>query len=165
MTSTTDAATLVSSFTDAATRFETLMRLQALGEAALPAVRDGLKHPDWHVRHWCAIYLDRGADPDTLKDLVPLLTDPEPKVRLWAIHSIACEHCKDYACPIDVVPLLIERAEHDQFTRVRKMAITMLATLPRDPRIPPVFERALAREGNRKLRLHATLGLEKYAAA
>ncbi len=78
MTPTTDAARLVSSFTDAATRVDTLMRLQALGEAALSAVREGLKHPDWHVRHWCAIYLDRGADPDTLKDLVRLLTDPEP---------------------------------------------------------------------------------------
>ena len=46
--------------------------------------------------------------------------------------------------------------------RVRKMAIAMLASLPRDPRIPDVFARALARESNAKVRLHAELGLRKY---
>jgi HEAT repeat protein len=165
MTVDPDPAALVSSFANAALRVATLSRLQQLGDAALPAVRDGLKHPDWHIRHWCAIYLDRGADPETLRDLVPLLTDPEPRVRLWAIHSISCEHCKEYGCPIDVVPLLIERAERDPVKRVRKMAIAMLASLPRDARIPPVFERALAVEPDAKVRLHATLGLQKYSAA
>lgn len=160
-----DPAALVASFAVAELRVETLSRLLELGKAVLPAVREGLKHPDWHVRHWCAIYLDRGADPSMLADLVPLLNDPEPRVRLWAIHSISCEHCKDYACPIDVVPLLADRADCDPVIRVRKMAIAMLAFLPRDPRIPEVFERALARERNAKILLHARLGLEKYRAA
>jgi HEAT repeat protein len=164
MTTETPPSALVARFADSALRVETLSRLQQLGDAALPAVREGLKHPDWHVRHWCAIYLDRGADPATLGDLVPLLTDPEPKVRLWAIHSISCEHCKEYGCPIDVVPLLIDRAERDPVVRVRKMAICMLASLPRDPRISATFERALARESNAKIRLHAELGLRNYRA-
>ncbi len=165
MTVDPDPAALVSSFADAALRVETLGRLQQLGVAALPAVREGLKHPDWHIRHWCAIYLDRGADPETLRDLVPLLTDPEPKVRVWAIHSISCEHCKDDECPVDVVPLLIERAERDSVPRVRKMAIAMLASLPDDPRIAPVLQRALVVESDAKIRLHARLGLEKYSTA
>ena len=159
------AASLVEQFADASRRVETLFQLNAIGDAALPAVRAGLKHPDWHVRHWCAIFLDRGADAESLLALVPLLHDPEPHVRLWAIHSIACEHCRDDGCPIDVIPLLIERAENDPVTQVRKMAVTMLAESPRDPRIPPVLERALAREQDRRLLLHAQRGLDKYSAA
>jgi HEAT repeat protein len=162
MTTLADPAALVEQFSTSALRVETLFQLQALGEAAVPAVRAGLRHPDWHVRHWCAIFFDRGADPESLLELVPLLQDQEPQVRLWAIHSLSCEHCKDYACPIDVVPLLIERAENDPATRVRKMAVAMLASLPADPRIPSALERMLARESDRKLRLHATLGRDKY---
>lgn len=165
MTDADDPAVLVAQFSDAELRVVTLFQLNALGDAALPAVREGLKHPDWHVRHWCAIFLDRGADAETLHDLIPLLTDPEPKVRLWAVHSMACQHCKDYACPIDVVPHLIDRAETDPITQVRKMAVTMLAEMPRDARIRAVLERALTREQDRRLRLHAQRGLKKYSAA
>jgi HEAT repeat protein len=165
MTSTADPAALVAQFSDATLRVATLFQLNDLGDAALPAVRAGLKHPDWHVRHWCAIFLDRGSNAETLRDLIPLLTDPEPKVRLWAVHSISCQHCKDDGCPIDVVPLLIERAEEDPLVQVRKMAVIMLAELPPDARIPPVLERALAREQDRRLRLHAERGLRRYSAA
>ena len=162
MTTLPDPGALVAQFSDPARRMATLYQLMEIGDAALPAVRAGLKHADWHIRHWCAIFLDRAADPETLSELVPLLHDPEPQVRLWAVHSLSCAHCKDYVCPIDVVPLLVERAEHDPVTRVRKMAVTMLAGLPADPRIPIALERALARESDRKLRLHATIGLNKY---
>ena len=165
MTDADDPAALVAQFSDASLRVVTLFQLNALGDAALPAVRDGLKHPDWHVRHWCAIFLDRGADAETLRELIPLLTDPEPKVRLWAVHSMACQHCKDDGCPIDVVPYLIERADTDPIAQVRKMAVTMLVEMPRDARIPAVLERALTREQDRRLRLHAQRGLRKYSAA
>lgn len=161
----TDPAALVAQFADSALRVATLFQLNDLGDAALPAVRAGLKHPDWHVRHWCAIFLDRDADADTLTDLIPLLDDPEPNVRLWAVHSIACQHCKHDVCPIDVVPLLIERAERDPVVQVRKMAVIMLADSPRDGRIPAVLEAALAREQDRRVRLHARRGLAKYSAA
>jgi HEAT repeat protein len=179
MTDADNPAALVEQFADASLRVVTLFQLNALGDAALPAVRDGLKHPDWHVRHWCAIFLDRGSDAETLRDLVPLLHDPEPQVRLWAVHSISCQHCKpgphradfarwggnDGVCPIDVVALLIERAQNDPLVQVRKMAVIMLTDGPRDQRIPAVLEGALAREHDRRLRLHAQRGLRKYSAA
>ena len=139
-----------------------LLRLQELGAAALPAIRAGLTHPDWHVRHWCAISLDRGGTADVLPDLVPLLNDPEPQVRLWAIHSLTCEHCKDAACPVDAVPLVLERLAHDPHTRVRKMAAAMLYLLPTDPRVPPAIETALGRETDRKLRLHLERARSRY---
>lgn len=38
--------------------------------------------------------LDRVADAESLAALVPLLRDPKADVRLWAVHSLACDHCK-----------------------------------------------------------------------
>ena len=154
-----DPAQLVNAFADGKSRFPALVRLQSLGGAALPAVREGLKHPDWHIRHWCAIYIDRHGTADALHDLVPLLTDPEMNVRLWAVHSISCGHCKDYACSIDLVPLLLDRLANDPATRVRKMAAAMLFTLPPDPRVPAALEASLALETDAKLRLHAERAL------
>ena len=134
MTDADDPAALVAQFADASLRVVTLFQLNALGDAALPAVRDGLKHPDWHVRHWCAIFLSRvGVVPEQQ--------------------------------PVDIVPLLIEQAEHDPVVDVRKMAVIMLTDMPRDPRIPAVLEGALAREQDRRLRLHAQRGLKKFSAA
>jgi HEAT repeat protein len=117
------------------------------------------------VRHRCAIYLDHNATPDSLRDLVPQLTDPVTRVRLWAVHSISCEGCKDHECPIDVVPLLIERVEKDPSVRVRKMAVVMLTTLPLDPRVAPVLEAVLEKDTDAKIRLHAEHGLRKYRDA
>jgi hypothetical protein len=70
-----DPAEPVNAFADGKDRFPTLLRLQALADAALTVVRDGLKHPNWHVRHWCAIYIDRHGREEALHDLVPLLTE------------------------------------------------------------------------------------------
>ena len=160
-----DPAALVESFRESKERVETLARLQAIGPAALPAVRAGLRHADWHVRHWCAIWLDHNATPDSLRDLVPLLTDPSTRVRLWAVHSISCEGCKGHECPIDVVPLLVERVEKDASTRVRKMAVAMLSTLPLDSRVAPVLKAVLENETDARIRLHAENGLRKYSDA
>src|SRR5262249_33296511 len=157
-----DPFALVESFRDGAARVPALAALQALGPRALPAIRAGLRHEDWHVRQWSAICLDHNGDPASLADLVPLLSDPVARVRLWAVHSISCEGCKDFECPVDVVPLLIERVETDPSTRVRKMAVAMLTTLPIDPGIAPVFKAVLGRETDAKIRLHAEVGLRKY---
>lgn len=153
---------LVASFSEASARVTAMFRLQALGADALPAIREGLKHPDWHVRHWCAICLDRTGTADVLGDLVPLLRDPEMNVRLWAVHSLACDQCKPYECAIDVVPMLVERLEQDASVRVRKMAAAMLCLQPLDPRARPALEAALARETDPKMRLHTERALARY---
>ena len=49
-----NSAQLVASFSDTADRFQVYKKLQTLGPEALPAIREGLGHSDWHVRHWCA---------------------------------------------------------------------------------------------------------------
>ena len=157
---------LVDSFADPERRFAAYTELVRRGEPALPAVRQGLKHGNWQVRKWSAICLDQFADEETLAALVPLIRDPKAQVRLWAVHSVACDHCKDGAsCPVDVVPLLIERVEVDESIRVRRMATIMLTSDFADERAVPVLRRILETEEDRKLRHHAERGLERLAAA
>lgn len=162
----TDATELVHSFADSEGRFDAYLALVELGAGALPALRKGLRSGDWQVRRWSAICLDRVADADALRDLVPLLRDPKSKVRLWAVHSLACDHCRDdVRCPVDVVPHLIERIEIDDSVRVRRMAVIMLACDFADPRAVPVLQRVLRDESDRKLRMHAENGLGRLRAA
>ncbi|NNF03338.1 MAG: HEAT repeat domain-containing protein [Rhodothermales bacterium] len=151
---------------DGAERFAAYQRLVALGADALPAIRSGLASDDWRVRHWSAICMDRVADEDAYEDLIPLLSDPHPKVRLWAVHALACDHCKDdVSCPVDVVPLLIERIQTDPSVRVRRMAVIMLTTDFRDARARKPLEAVLSTTDDRKLRLHAEDGLRRLAEA
>lgn len=157
-----DFTGLVDSFAVADRRFDVYQALVEGGEEALPALRRGLKSDNWQIRRWSAICLDRVADADALADLVPLLEDPNAKVRLWAIHSLACDHCKDDVVrPVDIVPLLIERAERDENLRVRRMAVIMLGYELLDDRAIPTLERIVDRETDRKLRLHAAEGLRR----
>ncbi len=161
-----DPTALVDAFVEPEARFAAYQALVAMGASALPAVRQGLKHGNWQVRRWSAICLDQIADADALRELVPLLRDPKSKVRLWAVHSLACDHCKDdVACPVDAVPLLIERIQLDESIRVRRMATVMLATDYLDVRAVPVFEELLRDEDDRKLTLHAQNGLKRYREA
>ena len=157
---------LVDEFAVGETRFPAYLALNELGATALPAIKEGLKHGHWQVRRWCAILLDHLADPESLHALVPLLRDPKSKVRLWAVHSISCDRCKLGENPIDVVPLLIERIELDESIRVRRMATAMLGhQCDVDGRVVPVLKTIVAQEKDRKLRLHAERGLERYAEA
>ena len=156
------AAELVDSLARSRGRFEAYLALVQLGAAALPALREGLRNTNGQVRRWSAICLDQVADVEALRDLVPLLRDPKSKVRLWAVHSLACDHCKDdVPCSVDVVPLLIERIETDDSIRVRRMAAIMLGTEFLDARARPVFEHLLREESDRKLCLHASAGLRR----
>ncbi len=156
---------LVQSLVDGETRFDAYLALVEMGADAIPAIREGLAHHQWEVRRWCAMCLDQIADPESLDALVPLLRDPKSKVRLWAVHSISCEHCTDAKCTVDVVPLLVERVELDESLRVRRMATAMLGSEFLDRRAVPTFERVLAEEEDRKLIGHAQRGLDRYREA
>ena len=157
---------LVESLARSETRFPAYRALIGLGVAAMPAIREGLRHQDWQVRKWCAMCLDQVADAQTLAELVPLMRDPKSDVRLWAVHSVACDHCRDgVRCPVDVVPFLIERVESDESLRVRRMATIMLGTEFTDSRAVPVFETLLQGAEDTKLRRHAENGLRRYREA
>lgn len=158
-----NARRLVDLLADPGSRWGAFTTLHELGPNALPAVREGLRSGRWQVRRWCTILLDHLADPETLEHLIPLLHDPKSNVRMWAVHSISCDRCKQEDNPVDVVPLLIERIEADESIRVRRMAVAMLAHhVAPDVRCIPVFEKLLEEESDRKLRLHAAEALERY---
>ena len=159
-------AELVAEFAHTKHRMAAFLALYAHGDDVLPVVREGLTHENWQIRRWCALFADNVADAETLRALVPLLRDPMSKVRVWAVHSLSCESCKDGPNPVDAIPLLLERIELDESIKVRRQAVAMLAhhRTP-DPRVLPVFNRIMADKGDRKLRLHAAQGLKRYAEA
>ena len=155
---------LVAEFANGEHRMGAFLSLYSRGEAALPAIREGLGHANWQIRRWCALFIDNFADAESLRALVPLLRDPKAAVRVWAVHSLSCESCKDGPNPIDAVPLLLERIEMDESIRVRRQAVAMLANhRSPDARVLPAFRRILAEEDDRKLRLHAEAGIRRYA--
>jgi len=153
--------------TDGVARHAAYEALVANGLSALGAVHAGLEHKHWQVRRWCAMALDRLADGESIRRLIPLLSDDNSLVRLWATHSLACDQCKAKGVenPVDVVPLLIDRVRCDKSIRVRRMAAAMLANHHPDERAIAVFRAVLDGETDRKLRLHATFGLRRTAAA
>ncbi len=157
---------LVAEFANGENRMAAFLALYARGHEVLPAVREGLKHANWHIRRWSALFADNFADAETLHALVPLLHDPKAQVRVWAVHSLSCESCKDGPNPVDAIPLLLERIKLDESIKVRRQAVAMLAhhRTP-DVRVLPVFKEIMAEEDDRKLRLHAEHGLKRYADA
>jgi HEAT repeat protein len=157
---------LVAEFAHGQNRMAAFLALYSRGKQAVPAIRAGLAHSDANIRRWCASLADNFADAELFRALVPLLNDPQADVRVWAVHSLSCETCKDGPNPVDAVPLLLDRIESDPSMRVRRQAVSMLAHhRSPDARVLPVFKRLLMEESDRKLRLHAEQGIRRYAAA
>jgi HEAT repeat protein len=157
---------LVAELANAPNRMAAFLALYSRGSEAVPAIRAGLTHSDWNIRRWCASLADNFADAELFRALVPLLNDPKADVRVWAVHSLSCETCKDGPNPVDAVPLLLDRIQSDVSMKVRRQAVSMLAHhRSPDVRVLPVFKRLLVEESDRKLRLHAEQGIRRYAAA
>ena len=157
---------LVAELANGRNRMPAFLALYSRGAEALPAVRRGLQHANWHIRHWSAILADNFADDETLRALTSLLHDPRAEVRVWAVHSLSCERCKNGPNPVDAIPLLLERIEQDPNIKVRRQAVAMLAYhRSPDPRVLPVFKTIVSEEADTKLRRHAEQGLKRYEIA
>ena len=70
-------------------------RLVALGDAAVPAARAGLRHPLPAVRRGCCEFLDLFGDAASAAELQSLIDDPDADVRWMAVHALRCARCKD----------------------------------------------------------------------
>lgn len=108
---------------------EAYRALLALGTSALPAVRAGLRHDAPDVRLHCCRFLDRYLSPDTLADLMAMLDDGDERIRCSALHSLACERCKEGTCrPTEaaVLPRAMKLLEGDPEAHVRAMAIEVV---------------------------------------
>ena len=128
---------------------------RVIARAPWPVLRKAaLTHPDPSTRGWLLHYLDHYDNDASMATFAEALHDPEERVRLVALHSIACESCKEEdLCVVDVVPDLIEVLQTDPSVDIRVRALTQLIYLsPRDERIRPAIERTAADDPDAILR-------------
>ena len=99
------------------------------GAPALPAVREGLRHPDGEVRDYCTKALDHLVDRDTYPLLVAMLDDPDHRVRVDALHALACDRCKNDGCrpaKEDLLDGAVRLLRADPHKHVRAMAVEVV---------------------------------------
>ncbi|MEE9253307.1 MAG: HEAT repeat domain-containing protein, partial [Pseudomonadales bacterium] len=145
-------------------RWADIKKLMDIGEAALPAVKYGMGHPDWRVRRGCAFVVDHVWDVDALERLTLLARDPKKKVRNMAVHALGCDRCKGGVNPIDAVPHLAHAALTDESVRVRRTGTLMLALQSPEKRIARILRKIAAKETDPKALRHAKFGLARYAS-
>jgi HEAT repeat protein len=138
--------------------------LIAAGDAPVPAVFEGLSHPNWRVRRGCALYADHNPDSALLERLKLTLNDPKAKVRLFAVHALSCEPCKPGGNPVDAIPLIIRALKEDKALRVRRHAANMLCQQPPERRIERALRWSLAHETDERMLRTLQRGLRTYDA-
>lgn len=110
----------------AATAYRTLFDM---GFAVVPAALNGLQHESAAVRNYCCKLLDHFLVPEALGDLLAMLHDADPLVRQSALHTLACDRCKQGACrPVEaeVLPAALRLLREDGDPHVRAMAIEVV---------------------------------------
>jgi HEAT repeat protein len=110
----------------ATTAYRTLFDM---GFAVVPAAREGLRHENAAVRYYCCALLDHFLVPEALADLIGMLHDPDPRVRQSALHTLACDRCKQGSCrPVEaeVLPEALRILNEDGDPHVRAMAIEVV---------------------------------------
>ena len=138
--------------------------LNSAGQSALPAIYLGLKNPAWRVRRWCAALLDHHADAQDARGiaaLVEALQDSSPTVRRHAVHALGCQRCKQLPLELDLIALLIERAQNDSNLRVRQVATHMLGNQATDKRAVQALQIIIKNEQDEKLLGNARWALEQ----
>jgi hypothetical protein len=107
-------------------------RIFMLGRDAVAVAEAGLAHENPDVRLYCTLLLDRLAGTNSFVMLLPLLDDPDARVRSRALHSLACNRCKsDDVCLLDtatILPLAQRALRDDPDAHVRAMAVEVVGT-------------------------------------
>lgn len=114
----------------ASRRHDAKLHLLDSGKAALPALRRGLENPKPMIRRMVVKLLDFLVDDETLPHLVAALEDNDPDVVGRALHSLACDRCKQDECrPGEDVwlPRALEFARSHPSAHVRARAIDALS--------------------------------------
>lgn len=108
---------------------DALRQLMAAGMRATPVVRLGLQHSNPAVRVGCCKVLDHFLDEAALPELIENLAHPDEEVRVWALHTLACDKCKEGVCrpgEEDVIPRAVQMLLTDESRRVRQTAAGLL---------------------------------------
>jgi HEAT repeat protein len=103
--------------------------LFGLGFAVVAAAREGLKHENASVRYYCCSLLDHFLVPEALGDLISMVRDPDANVRVMALHTLACDRCKEGDCrpaEADVLPEALRVLHEDEDAHVRAMAVEVV---------------------------------------
>src|SRR3954464_6191861 len=113
---------------------------QTVGDVQMAA----LHHPDPHIRRSCLWMLDHDANDVSMPVFAQAIEDAVDFVREIALHSLACEGCKEgELCVADVVPPLVRVLEHDPKPDLRIKALSALFGLSqRDDSVREEIERA-----------------------
>lgn len=137
--------------------------LQLSGAGAVPALRRGVHHPDPRVRRDCVMILDHLMDEAALDDVIQALDDDDPEVVARALHTLACDRCKDGACrpgEQSFVPKAIDIVGADPRPEVRLAAVDALGkVVHRRSDAHAALEAAAAADGERAVRKAARLRL------
>lgn len=116
-----------------------------------------LRHPSPKVRRESLGVLDHEAADGSVDVFRRALADPVPRVRLSALHGLACERCRDgELCVSDVVPDLVSSLSEDDSAKVRHAAALVLAAfVGRDARVQPALAEASASDDDELVRVVA----------
>ena len=104
-------------------------RLNEAGPLAIPAVCRALRNENAYIRAFACGFLDRYLDDETLPALIERLDDEEVRVRERALHTLACERCKEGECrpgEETFLPRVLRMLESDPSSHVRGGAINVL---------------------------------------
>ncbi|WP_416967341.1 HEAT repeat domain-containing protein [Streptomyces sp. 4F14] len=99
------------------------------GDAALGAIRAGLRDANAGVREGCCRLLDHLVDVDSMGDLIGMADDPDARVRVAAFHALACDRCKGDTCAPGADRVLEPALRHlstDPDAHVRSMAAELV---------------------------------------
>lgn len=103
--------------------------LLEMGFEAAPLAVQGLRHENDGVRRGSCEILDHYLIPEAIPGLIELLDDPHPRVRLLALHTLACDRCKEGDCrpeEREVLPKAIRILKEDPSPHTRAMAIEVI---------------------------------------
>lgn len=115
------------------------------GATAIPALVEGLQHPDAEARYQCCRLLDQLLTADAMQPLLNMLDDSDARVRASALHSLSCDRCKTDVClPTDdsLLKKAIQLLDSDPDVHVRAMAIEAVG---RSVHADPTAEAAVRR--------------------
>lgn len=104
-------------------------KLFEMGFEVVPLAREGLHHENASVRYYCCSLLDHFLAPEALEDLISMVDDPDPEVRVMALHTLACDRCKEGDCrPAEakVLPKALHILNDDADAHVRAMAVEVV---------------------------------------
>jgi HEAT repeat protein len=104
-------------------------KLFEMGFEVVTVAREGLKHESPGVRYYCCSLLDHFLVPEALEDLLSTVHDPDPNVRVMALHTLACDRCKEGDCrpaETEVLPKALHILNNDVDAHVRAMAVEVV---------------------------------------